>query len=78
MMVRPLLRAAMRPRIVRNALKVALLVGAVLNLVNQGGRILDGNPVSWLQVVMNFFVPYCVSTYSAAKNEIEKRSVNEP
>ncbi|MBI3146836.1 MAG: nitrate/nitrite transporter NrtS [Pseudogulbenkiania sp.] len=52
----------MRPRIVRNALEVALLVGAVLNLVNQGGRILDGSPVSWLQVIMNFCVPYCVST----------------
>lgn len=76
-MLNPLLEAAIRPRIVSNALRVALCVGSVLNLVNQGGRILDGASISWLQVVMNFFVPYCVSTYSAAKNEIEKRPLDE-
>lgn len=70
----PLLSTAIQPRIAANALKVALFVGTVLNLINQGGRLLDGTPLSWTQIVMNFLVPYCVSTYSAAKNEIEKRS----
>lgn len=26
----------------------------------------------WGQVVLNFVVPYCVASYSAAKNEIER------
>lgn len=70
----PLISTAIQPRIAANALKVALFVGTVLNLINQGGRLLDGTPLSWTQIVMNFLVPYCVSTYSAAKNETEKRS----
>lgn len=25
---------------------------------------------SWLQVAMNFLVPYCVASFSAAKNQL--------
>ncbi|MCM2306725.1 MAG: hypothetical protein NDI91_04555 [Sulfuritalea sp.] len=30
----------------------------------------QGLPPSWLHVMLNFLVPYCVSTYSAARNEL--------
>jgi hypothetical protein len=52
------------------ALKVALVVGTILNFINQGGRLLDGLQPSWFHVLMNYLVPYCVSTYSAARNEL--------
>ncbi|MCK9258937.1 MAG: nitrate/nitrite transporter NrtS [Azoarcus sp.] len=63
------LRLAFSPAIVRNALRVALVVGTILNLINQGGPLITGEQVSWFHVVLNYFVPYCVSSYSAASNE---------
>jgi len=68
-----LFRAATQSRIVKAALKVALLVGTILNVLNQGGGVLDGTPISWLQVATNYLVPLCVSSYSAARNELAHR-----
>ena len=65
-----LLRIASRRRIALPALKVALVVGSLLNLVNQGGNLIDGMPLNTYQMLMNFIVPFCVSSYSAARNEI--------
>ncbi len=55
------------PEVVRNALQVALVVGLVLNLVNQGGTLLGGGSLIWSQVVLNFLVPYCVASFSAVR-----------
>ncbi|MFA7556081.1 MAG: nitrate/nitrite transporter NrtS [Spongiibacteraceae bacterium] len=60
-------------RIVINALRVALVVGTLLNIINQGGQLLSGVDIVWGQVLLNFFVPYCVASYSAAKNEIDRK-----
>lgn len=54
------------------ALKVALVVGTLLNLVNQGSNLFEGLPVNFLQMASNFFVPFCVSSYSAAHNEMRR------
>jgi len=67
-----LVRIACTRPIVIAAIKISLIVGTVLNMVNQGGRILDGLPPSWFHVALNYFVPYCVSTYSAARNEMRR------
>lgn len=67
-----LLSIAGRPPIALPALKVALVVGTVLNLVNQGGNLLDGLPLNGMQMLLNFIVPFCVSSYSAARNEMQK------
>lgn len=64
-----LLDIATQRHIAFAALKVSLVVGTVLNIINQGGRVVDGLPLSWLHVGMNYLVPYCVASYSAAKNE---------
>ena len=61
---------ALQPHIVRNAVRVALVVGVVLNLINQGGTLWHGGAVSWPHVLLNFCVPYCVATYSATRNEL--------
>jgi len=69
-----LISAALSRRIVINALKIALVVGSILNLINQGGRLLHIDTISWFHFLLNFFVPYCVASYSAAKNEQGKGS----
>jgi hypothetical protein len=49
----------------RRAAIVAAVVGTVLNLINQGDALISGDTVNWLKVVLNYVVPYCVSTYGA-------------
>jgi hypothetical protein len=61
------------PRIAASALKVALVVGTVLNLINQGERLWTHQPVNLWQVALNFAVPFCVSSYSAACHEARRR-----
>ncbi len=70
-------KIVMSRHIVINAFKIAVVVGSVLNLVNQGENILHGGTISWLHLLSNYLVPYCVSSYSAAKNEIELKESNE-
>ncbi|MCC4116265.1 nitrate/nitrite transporter NrtS [Aromatoleum toluclasticum] len=67
-----LLRTACRREIAGAALKVSLVVGVVLNLVNQGGALLDNGPIDWARGLLNFLVPYCVSSYSAALDATRK------
>jgi len=59
-------------RIAWSALKVSLVVGTVLNVVNNGERLMAQGSVSLWQVAMNFVVPFCVSSYSAARNEAQR------
>ena len=67
-----LMTACQRP-IVIAAIKVAVVVGTILNIINQGGRLLEGLPPSWFHVALNYLVPYCVSSYSAARIELRRQ-----
>lgn len=71
-----LLQTAFKRSIVQAAIKVAIVVGTILNLINQGGRLFDGLPLSWFHVGLNYLVPYCVSSYSAARNEMRRSEEN--
>lgn len=53
--------------VVTRAIKVALLVGTMLALINHGEKILNISLSShdWLKVVITYFVPYGVSTWSS-------------
>ncbi|HEX2063625.1 MAG TPA: nitrate/nitrite transporter NrtS [Acidimicrobiales bacterium] len=48
----------------RRTLRIALLVGTILSLVNQGGVIAAGDAglVTWVRVFANYIVPFCVSS----------------
>jgi len=53
------------PRVVKLAIKVALVVGTILNLINHFDLLL-GAPLTnmtALQVGLTYIVPYCVSTH---------------
>jgi hypothetical protein len=67
-----LLQCVVRPHIVRNATKIALVVGTILNLINQGNALVGNEAISWPHVFLNYLVPYCVASYSAAKNELAR------
>ncbi len=59
------LRRALSWQIVRRALATMLIVGSILNLINQGDALLLSGPVTWWKVVVTYFVPFCVATYGA-------------
>ena len=71
--MRTLFQVAYSGPIVKNSMRIALMVGSILNLVNQGSAILEGTDISWLHGVLNYVVPYCVASYSAARNELTPR-----
>ena len=51
------------------AVKVALVVGPILTLINQHDVILEGsfNFKFFYKMALTFLVPYCVSAFSSAK-----------
>ena len=65
---------AKRLNILRNVLSGALLlrsifvsivVGSILNLINQGDALLAGRHLDVVKLLLTFLVPFCVSTYGA-------------
>jgi len=58
----------------RRALYVAL-VGAILNLINQGDALFSGKPLDWLKLALTFLVPYCVSTHGAVSPKLAPRAL---
>ena len=60
---------ALSREVVMTALKVSLIVGTILALINHGAGIiqltLTGENV--LQICLTYLVPYCVSTYSSVE-----------
>lgn len=64
--LRRLLHYALSDGIPRRALFVALIVGTVLNLINQGDTLFGPKPVNLFKLVLTFIVPYVVSSHGAA------------
>ena len=57
--------AAVRPDIVRRSVKVCLIVGTILVLINYGDRAIGGKLtlVDFAKMLLTYAVPYCVSTW---------------
>jgi hypothetical protein len=49
----------------RRSFFVALLVGTILNLINQGDALFGGGYLNFTKIILTFVVPYCVATYGA-------------
>jgi hypothetical protein len=49
----------------QRSLWVALIVGTILNLINQGDALIAGRPIDIVKLVLTYLVPYFVSTYGA-------------
>jgi len=65
--LRRFIKVAFTKPVVSNALKVALVVGTMLNLINQGDALLQlhFDKVNWFKLLLTYTVPYGVSTYTA-------------
>lgn len=58
---------------IARALKVSLLVGTILNLINSGDSLLAGHlpPRPW-KIPLTYLVPFAVSYYSSAAERRQK------
>jgi hypothetical protein len=50
---------------VRRSLIVALVIGTVLNAINQGPEIISGHWPIWWKLVLTYFVPFAVASYGS-------------
>ena len=64
-------RCAISDGVPGRSLIVALIVGSVLNLINQGDALLFGGSIDWTKIALTFAVPYCVSTYGAVSYHLK-------
>lgn len=61
----------------RRSVIVALVVGTILNVINQGDVLFLGGELNVLKLALTYCVPYCVATYGAvtfAKTQMGPRS----
>ena len=51
---------------------VAVVVGTILNFINQGDALIGAAPINWIKIVLTYFVPYVVSTYGAVSYQLSR------
>jgi hypothetical protein len=49
----------------KRSLVVAVVIGSILNLINQGDALIAGAPLNLFKLLLTYVVPYCVATYGA-------------
>jgi hypothetical protein len=54
----------------KRSFAVALIVGTILNLINQGDALLGNGQIHAVKMILTFAVPYCVATYGAVSYRI--------
>lgn len=58
-------RFAISDGVSKRSLAVSLIVGTLLNLINQGDVLFGTTDLNFLKLALTYVVPYCVSTYGA-------------
>ena len=59
------LRHALSWPIMKRSLAMTVIVGGILNAINQGEVLWADADVDWLKLILTYIVPFCVSTYGA-------------
>jgi hypothetical protein len=62
----------------RRSFVVAVVVGTVLNLINQGDALLSGTRLDLTKIILTFAVPYCVATYGAVSYRLQTAPRADP
>ncbi len=72
-----IIRLAFTAGVPRRSFIVAVIVGAILNLINQGDVLFDAATPDYLRRALTFIVPYCVATYGVIGARLEALRRNE-
>ena len=62
----------------RRAFMVALVIGSILNLINQGDALYGGGSLNWMKMALTYLVPYAVSTYGAVSYRLSLPRAETP
>lgn len=65
------LSIALRPAILKRSIIVAIVVGTVLNVINQGDVLTGNTAFDLLKCILTYLVPFCVSTYGSVSAILE-------
>ena len=70
------LSTALSHEVLPTAIRVSMVVGTILALINHGPNLLQGSLSGqhFIQIGLTYLVPYSVSTYSAVKIIQQRRS----
>jgi len=60
--------------VLKRSLVVALSVGTILNLINQGDALAAGARMNLTKLILTFVVPYAVATYGAVSYRLRASS----
>lgn len=66
-------QCALERRTVVTAFKLAMVVGTLLVIINQGEAVFGDANVNWLKLVLTYLVPYGVSTYTSVSKDLAAR-----
>lgn len=69
--------AAFSIGLVKRSIVTTIVVGSLLNLINQGQVIWGDTELVWTTFILTYLVPYCVSTYSGACSAIQSCMVEQ-
>ena len=58
----------------KRSLVVAVIVGTILNLINQGDALVAGARLDLTKLILTFIVPYAVATYGAVSYRLRASS----
>ena len=59
------LRKTLARSVVTRSLLVSLVVGTILNIINQGPELARGLPPNLVKLILTYAVPFCVASYGA-------------
>lgn len=62
------------PHILKQSTKIAIVVGTILNIINQGDYIFHMmfDHINYFKMGLTYIVPFCVSTYTAISINLKK------
>ncbi|KGY06918.1 hypothetical protein NM06_20105 [Vibrio sinaloensis] len=66
----------MSTQVIKRSIIIAVVVGTLLNLINQGDALATGLSLNWFKVILTYCVPFAVSLASSwfTQREIEKKN----
>lgn len=59
------LRRVMSPPVLMNSLAVMVVVGTLLNAINQGDALVAGKALDWSKVILTYFMPFGVASFAS-------------
>jgi hypothetical protein len=62
----------------RRSILVALVVGTILNIINQGDALITRASIDWYKIIFTYLVPYGVCTYGAVSLQLPYILIDAP